>query len=60
MPRTERLTEQQLLERRKRIPARTQRTLNEMIRRRFAELSGQPAMQNHGASPQVQSALEKG
>jgi hypothetical protein len=38
MRRNDKLTEQQELERRKRIPLRTQKTLGDMIRRRFAEL----------------------
>ncbi len=42
MGKMEKLTEQQQFERRKRIPQRTQKTLEQMIRRRFEELSGQP------------------
>jgi hypothetical protein len=58
MSKMEKLTEHQLVERHKRIPARTQKTLNQMIRRRSVELTGKPALQNQ--PQQNLSALEKG
>jgi hypothetical protein len=58
MRRSDKLTEQQELERRKRIPLRTQKTLGDMIRRRFAELC-EPAARPQPVSLRPQQVLSR-
>jgi hypothetical protein len=49
MPRPEKLSQLELLERHKRIPKKTQETLSKMISRRFAELCGVTHSDGHQA-----------
>ncbi|MEJ0047504.1 MAG: hypothetical protein WDN04_16345 [Rhodospirillales bacterium] len=55
----DRLTEQEMLERNKRIPERTQKTLDEMIRKRFDELCCKPVPPSRPEPLHQSEALER-